>query len=117
MELATLHFLGLFGYCCPCLLAWKNAEALGENPLLHCVGTFFFPIVTLQRYRTRQKFGIDVSINIFFLEKNVRICYCLEHVIDPQILREINFGESKTYAHKNQNSEPLNMLEWQMLRD
>ena len=34
-----------------------------------------------------------------------------------QILREINFGESKTYAHKNQNSEPLNMLEWQMLRD
>jgi len=59
----------LFGYCCPCLLAWKNAEALGENPLLHCVGTFFFPIVTLQRYRTRQKFGIDVSINTFFEKK------------------------------------------------
>ena len=111
MELATLHFLGLFGYCCPCLLAWKNAEALGENPLLHCVGTFFFPIVTLQRYRTRQKFGIDVSKNnFFFLEKKVRICCCLERVLDPHILREINFGESK-------NSEPLNVLEWLMLRD
>ena len=113
MKLATLHFLGLFGYCCPCLLAWKNAEALGENPLLHCVGTFFFPIVTLQRYRTRQKYGIDVSKNIFFLEKNVRICCCLKHVLDPQILREIKFGESKNYAHKN----PLNVLEWLMLRD
>ena len=65
IKLATLSFLGLFGYCCPCLLAWKNAEALGENPLLHCVGTFFFPIVTLQRYRTRQKFGIDVSKEFF----------------------------------------------------
>lgn len=53
----------LLGYCCPCVLSWFIAEKLGENPLLYCLGGFCFPISVLMRYRTRQKFGIEVLIS------------------------------------------------------
>ena len=88
---------------------WKSTLTLCWN--------FFLSYCDFTTLQNKTKVWNWCKYKHFFLEKNVRICYCLEHVIDPQILREINFGESKTYAHKNQNSEPLNMLEWQMLRD
>jgi Cys-rich protein (TIGR01571 family) len=52
----------ILGYCCPCILAWMNAEKLGENPMLFCLGGFCFPTITLMRYRTREKFGISGDI-------------------------------------------------------
>ena len=56
-----LLILGLLGYCCPCILSWFIAEKLGANPLLYCLGGFFFPTMPLMRYKTREKFGIRVS--------------------------------------------------------
>ena len=52
----------MLGFCCPCVLSWKIAKSLGESPLLYCLGSFFLPITPLMRQRTREKFGMTVSI-------------------------------------------------------
>ena len=52
----------MLGWCCPCVLSWKIAKSLGENPLLYCLGSFILPITPLMRQRTREKFGMTVSI-------------------------------------------------------
>ena len=54
--------LGLLGCCCPCILGWLNAEKLGMNPLLGCVGMYCFPMVVAFRKKTREKFGIGGDI-------------------------------------------------------
>ena len=58
----TSLFLGLLGYCCPCILGWLNAERLGLNPLLICAGMFCFPMVVPLRKKVREKYGIGGDI-------------------------------------------------------
>jgi len=52
----------LLGCCCPCILGWLNAEKLGMNPLLGCLGMYCFPMVVAFRKKTREKFGIGGDI-------------------------------------------------------
>ena len=73
--------LGLLGYCCPCILSWFIAEKLGANPLLYCLGGFFFPTMPLMRYKTREKFGIRVS-NLKFEFSNSYQLYFLNEDTD-----------------------------------
>merc|ERR1712210_431216 len=65
----------LLGYCCPCILSWFIAEKLGANPLLYCLGGFFFPTMPLMRYKTREKFGIRGDIQDDAIMSGV--CCCL----------------------------------------
>ena len=58
----NLSILGLLGCCCPCILGWLNAEKLGMNPLLGCLGMYCFPMVTAFIKKTREKYGIGGDI-------------------------------------------------------
>ena len=66
---------GVFGCFCPCLLMWQSADKIGENPLLYCLGGFFCPMMVPLRYKTREKFGIQVGA------QNLLIIFKLMHHI------------------------------------
>jgi len=61
MDFKRVLNKGLLGCCCPCVLTWINAERIGENPLLYCLGGFIWPMGIPLRTKTREKYGISVS--------------------------------------------------------
>merc|ERR1712038_2221251 len=53
----------LCGYCCPCILGYRNAENLGKEGLLYGLLYFVIPCVPsfLLRNEARERYGIEGS--------------------------------------------------------
>lgn len=57
-------------YCCPCYVAGKNAEVVGDNCILYgCAALTPCAIITLAltRGKIRQKYGIEVRILLCYI--------------------------------------------------
>jgi len=97
--------LCILTYCVPCYVVGKNAEALGEECLLHgllaCIGLNFSPVI---RWRTRQERNIKGSMLMDALTHGVLPCCAL-----IQDARELNWTMPEEIRNVGRKKEEQTM--------